>query len=243
MSAPTFDAEAEYLSAHPELLDKAADVAVVEAMALLPSEERQRLATLRDQARTTGVGTAYRPLRTRSLARHFVDADLDGKRTLLNQRRRDLVAVDFGEVLDGLHQGQPGPDTVIALALRALATRDEEVAALDALQDPDLLPALLHHAATQTDPAGLEPLALCALATATVATHMGVATFYLGVAHAIDGTGRDDALDLMRHARSFDVSQAPALIALLVDIVAVHPLARTLLPALTDPLPDPEASP
>ena len=240
---PTFDAEADYLSAHPELLDKAADVAVSEAVAGLSSSERQRLAALRDQARTTGVAAAYRPLLLRSLAERFLGADTDGKRNLLGQRRADLVSVDFGEVLEHLHDDRPGPDTRFALALRTLAVRGDDAAALDALHDPDRWPTLLHQTATKIDPGSLEPLAVCALAAAPDAARQVVAAFYLGVAQAIDSNDGQDGPNLVRQARAVDMSQTPALLALLVDIVAVHRRASTLLPALTDPLHDAEASP
>jgi hypothetical protein len=57
----TYSAERDYLSAHPELLDPAADLAVAEALLGVSEQEANRYNALRETAQRDGTEAAYRP--------------------------------------------------------------------------------------------------------------------------------------------------------------------------------------
>jgi hypothetical protein len=60
MTTDTYKAERDYLAAHPELLDPAADTAIAEALLGVTQDEAGRYVTLREAARREGTAAAYR---------------------------------------------------------------------------------------------------------------------------------------------------------------------------------------
>ena len=87
----TYTSERDYLTAHPELLEDAANTAVAEALLAVPEDEAARYTALRQAAQQHGVDAAYRPLLLASLAYEFAEAAPDRQRALLADRRDSLL--------------------------------------------------------------------------------------------------------------------------------------------------------
>ncbi|MGV1029200.1 MAG: hypothetical protein ACOYBU_11880, partial [Dermatophilaceae bacterium] len=232
----TYEAERDHLGEHPELLDPHADAAVEEALLAVGDEEADRYRMVRLAARADGLDTAYRPILLTTLAHRFAAADLDTKRALLDGRRTELVSDQVAEALAMLDPGDD-PLKAIAAPLVDLARMGVEAPVLDALETPERFAALLHAAAAAPDPQALAATAHCAVIAASTTNQAALGLFYRGVAHAVDDPSPTDAVELVRQARALDESQTPTLLALLVQVAAVHPATQALLPALTEPLP------
>src|SRR5262249_8565764 len=91
IATATYEAQRDYPAAHPELLTAEADVAVAEALLQLPEDKAERYRQLREAARIHGVQAAYRPFLLTFLAAEFTQAGPTEQRTLLAERREDLL--------------------------------------------------------------------------------------------------------------------------------------------------------
>ena len=146
VATDTYTAERDYLAAHPELLEAAADTAVAEALLAVPEDEAGRYTALRQAAQQDGVDAAYRPLLLTILAHEFADADPGRQRALLADRRDDLLT---GTVADALNElaGQEDQQAVAAqraTALLNLARTGDAEPVFEALAEPGQFPRLLH---------------------------------------------------------------------------------------------------
>ncbi|MDN0194421.1 tetratricopeptide repeat protein [Streptomyces sp. S.PNR 29] len=238
----SYEAERDHLAAHPELLSPEADSAVDEVLLDLQEEAAQRYRELRRLARSVGVDHAYQPLLSSVLAYEFATASPEDRRTLLRQRRDDLLD-DL--VLEALSGGATDPDPETARlctqaeCLLMLAELDADADALDALDDPSGFPALLATAARRPDPAPLAATACLALTAATSDSLTATAEFHLAVAAAIDDDP-DAAGTLLDHACDHHPAAVPAWITALAEIAQHHPAALTLIPRLTTRLEEPD---
>jgi hypothetical protein len=243
VAADTYAAERDYLAAHPELLEAAADTAVAEALLAVPENGAGRYAALRLEAQRDGVDAAYRPLLLTLLAREFAGADPARQRALLADRADDLLT---GTVTDALNElaAQEPQQTVAAqraTALLDLARTGDAGPVFEALAEPGRFPRLLHELAIRTDAASAGPAALVAYTAATILAEAATAVFYLAVAGAAGGD-HDHARDLIRQARAADPAHVPAWINELAEIGQHHPGVLQLVPDLTSPA-DPPAGP
>jgi hypothetical protein len=117
MAADTYAAERDYLAAHPELLEAAADTAVAEALLAVPEDEAGRYTALRQAAQHDGADAVYRPLLLTILAHEFA-AGPAGQSALLADRADDLVT---STVTDTLNELAGQEDQQAAAAQRATA--------------------------------------------------------------------------------------------------------------------------
>ena len=233
----TYEGERDYLAAHPELLEPAADVAVADTL-LTVSEPAARLYTaLRQAAQQDGVEAAYRPLLLGILAREFAAADAAEQRALLANRREDLLTNTVADTLTELADSE---DDQAAAGLRAAALltieRDSPAGAgpvLEALTEPGRFPGLLHALATDS-PALVGPAALVAYTTAATNPQAATALFYYAIGTAIAGDPKQ-AAETITEARALDPDQGPVWINLLAGIGQQHGSVLALIPGLTAP--------
>jgi len=179
VATDTYTAERDYLAAHPELLEAAADTAVAEALLALPEDVAGRYAALRQAAQHDGADAAYRPLLLTILAREFADAGPARQRALLADRADDLLT---GTVTDALNElaGQEDQQAVAAqraTALLDLARAGDAEAVLEALTEPGRFPRLLHELVIRVDAASTGPAALVAYTAATTVSEAATAVF------------------------------------------------------------------
>ncbi|CCK30286.1 hypothetical protein BN159_5907 [Streptomyces davaonensis JCM 4913] len=228
IATESYSAERDYLAAHPELLAPEADMCVEEALLTVTSEAADRYRDLRHTAQREGVDVAYHPLLSYILAYEFAAAEPADQRTLLEQRRDDLLS-DL--VLAALSDDEDH-QLMRAKALLTLAQLDAESAAFEALDDPSRFSALLHASARQPNPAILEATALLALTATTDDALRAEARFHLAIASADSGDDQA-AVDLLITACNATPAQIPTWINTLAEITPHHPTAPTLIPHLT----------
>jgi hypothetical protein len=245
VATDTYTAERDHLAAHPELLEPAADIAVAEALLAVSEDEATRYATLRQAAQQNGVDTAYQPLLLTILAHEFADADPDRQRTLLADRRNDLLTAIVADALNE-RASQDGHQAVAAqraAALLDLARTGHAEPVFDALADPSRFPGLLHTLAMQSDTESVVPAALVDYTAAASITEAAAALFYIAVGVAAGGE-HERAVDLIRQARAADPVQVPGWINELAEVGQHHLAVLQLIPVLTAPAqPPPEDTP
>ena len=233
----TYTAECDHLAAHPELLAEDADDAVAEALLLVPGEGAGRYEAIRVEARRSDVRTAYRPLLLEILANEFAAAELDEQRTMLAERREDLLTGEVRERLGRL--ASSGDDGEAQAGMRAAALVElAGLHAADALLDAvegGTLPAYLHRVATSDDLRALRASAGVAVTVATSEPEAATAMVYVAIAHALEGAG-DTASDIVRHARRLDPDQIPYWLNVCATVAQKHPAVLPLLTVLTEPL-------
>ena len=243
VATDTYTAEHDYLAAHPELLEAAADTAVAEALLAVPADVAGRYAALRQAAQHDGADAAYRPLLLTILAREFAGADPARQRALLADRADDLLTDTVADALKELadQEDQQAVAAQRATALLDLARTGDAEPVLEALAEPGRFPGLLHALAIRTDAASAGSVALVAYTAATTLAEAATAVFYLAVAGAAGGD-HDQARDLTRQARAADPAQVPAWINELAEIGQHHHGVLQLIPELAGPA-DPPVPP
>ena len=243
VATDTYTAERDYLAAHPELLEAAADTAVAEALLAVPEDGAGRYTALRQAAQCDGAEAAYRPLLLTILAGEFADADPARQRALLADRADDLFTGTVADALNELadHEDQQAVAAQRAAALLSLARTGDAEPVFEALAEPGRFPRLLHDLAIRSDPANAGPAALVASTAATTLAGAATAVFYMAVAAAAGGD-HELARDLIRQARAADPGQVPAWINELAEIGQHHPGVLQMVPELTAPA-DPSAPP
>ena len=236
----TYTAERDYLAAHPEMLEAAADTAVAEALLAVPENAAARYTALRQAAQQDDVDAAYRPLLLAVLAQEFASADPSHQRTLLADRRDDLLTSTVADRLSELasQEDQQAAAAQRAAALLDLARTGDAEPVFEALIEPGQFPSLLHRMATLPSAGSLSPAALVAYTAATSIAEAAIALFYLATAMAANGD-QAQARDLLTRARTADPAQLPAWINKLAEIGQHHQGALQLIPALTAPASEP----
>ncbi|MER6674791.1 tetratricopeptide repeat protein, partial [Streptomyces sp. NPDC000983] len=229
----TYEAERDHLAAHPELLSPEADVCVEEALLGLNQEAAAHYRTLRQTAQAEGIDTAYRPLLSLALAYQFTHATPQDQRTLLGQRRDDLLDDFVHEALSS----EPTDPKQTRLLTRArsllhLARLNAESPALDALEDPTLFPSLLHTTARTPNLTALEATALLALTAATTEALAAEAEFHLAIVLAATSDDDEPATQTLTSACDRTPAQIPAWLTALAEIAPHHSAALTLIPHL-----------
>src|SRR5262249_38664255 len=233
IATATYEAERDHLAAHPELLSADADVAVAEALLPLPDDEAERYRQLREEARTHGAQAAYRPFLLRRLAAEFAQAGAPEQRTLLAERREDLLDDIVSDTLTQLNED----DELAALraaAVLSLARLDEHEAALKACEEPARFPQLLHDIATRPDTTPLEPTPQIAATSPPPEPELATALFSLAITHQRGAAGSQAKAPLPR-ARTLDPERVTAWINELATIGRTHPAVLALIPTLTSP--------
>jgi tetratricopeptide (TPR) repeat protein len=228
VDTPTYDDERDHLAAHPELLDPAAEVAVDEALMRIDEDAADRYRQLLAAAREHGVQAAYRPLLLRGLAAQFLQGAPDEQRTLLAERRVDLLDDLVREHLSASAEDDRTGAGERALALLDLADDPALSEAFAALDDPSRFPDLLAAIAHQPDLRRLRPLAGIALSVATTGAEAATAALYFAVA----ADDPKDAADAIRQARTWHPDGVNGWIALLADLGRTHPAVLPLIPEL-----------
>src|SRR5262249_47467458 len=153
-----------------------------------PEDKAERYRQLREAARIHGVQAAYRPFLLTFLAAEFTQAGPTEQRTLLAERREDLLDDIVSSTLTQLSQD----DELAALraaAVLSLARIDQHEAALKACEEPARFPQLLHDIAIRPDTTPLEPATQIAATCASTAAELATALFYLAVAHQRGAAG------------------------------------------------------
>jgi len=236
ITTDSYTSERDYLTAHPELLEDAANTAVAEALLAVPKDEAARYTALRQAAQQYGVDAAYRPLLRTMLAYEFAGAAPDRQRTLLADRRDNLLTDTVADTLTELAQqeGQQAAAAQRAAALLDLARLGDTEPVFEALTNPGQFPLLLHTLAIQSDVGRVGPAAVVAYTAATTIAEAATALFYLAVAmSAADDQEQADAL--VGQARVADPAQVSAWVNELAEIGRHHPGVLQLIPALTAP--------
>ncbi len=230
----TFQAERDYLAAHPELLDPDSDAAVAEALLTMSEDDEHGHAAVRQAARQDGIEAAYRPLLLSILAQEFAFASPDEQRELLDGHREDLRSDTVAGVLDEL-SGEEGDAAIVAQRAAALIALDRTADAkpvFAALAEPGQFGPLLHALAIGASTSSLIPAATVAYTTATTSAQAATAGFYLAVGEAVKGD-HDQAADLMAEASEVGPDQVRPWINELAEIGRHHPGVLTLIPVLT----------
>ena len=243
VATDTYTAEYDYLAAHPELLEPAADIAVAEALLVVPEDEADRYTALRQAAQQDGVDAAYRPLLLIILAGEFVSADTGRQRSLLADRRDDLLTGTVADALSKLakREDQQAVAAQRATALLDLARSGDIEPVFEALTEPGEFPRLLHTLAMRPDAHSVSPAAIVAYTAAETIAEAATALFYLAVGVAA-GADQEQAGDLIRQARAADPAQVPAWINELAEIGQHHHGVLQLIPVLTAPADQPSPS-
>jgi NAD(P)-dependent dehydrogenase (short-subunit alcohol dehydrogenase family) len=190
MAADTYAAERDYLAAHPELLEAAADTAVAEALLAVPEDEAGRYTALRQAAQHDGADAVYRPLLLTILAHEFAAAGPAGQSALLADRADDLVTSTVTDTLNELagQEDQQAAAAQRATALLSLAQSRRRRAGLGGPGRTGPVPRLLHTLAIRTDAASAGPAALVAYTAALTPAEAATAVFYLAAAAAAEAT-------------------------------------------------------
>jgi tetratricopeptide (TPR) repeat protein len=233
ISTDTYAAERDYLSAHTELLARAADIAVSEALLMVSKDEANRYTALRAAARQDGVDVAYRLLLLEALAHEFAAADPPRQREMLADHRDDLLTDVVVGTLNEM-AGQDDPPDVFArraAALLDLAASADLDPVLEILCESDQFAGLLHAIAIRPDPAGLLPTAVVAWTAAATPAQSAAAVFYIAAAIAI--RGHEGAARVLEQACALDPAQQTGWIDELARIAQQHPSVLGLVPVLT----------
>jgi tetratricopeptide (TPR) repeat protein len=230
LETPTFRAEHAYLTAHPELLDDDADLAVAEVLREVGGTSADRYAMLRLAARQTDIDAAYRPVLAAALAAEFAAAGPEAQRVMLAVRHPDLLDDEVIEVLlPRLDDDDEPASRAVGLLMVARVTDPEPV--LDALIEPELFPPLLQALASEARPLSLVGTALVALTAVTDNSARATVLFYyaIGLARQDDPEG---AARMARNAGALDPAQVPGWIKTLAAIRPRRSPARALIPVL-----------
>ena len=240
VATDTYQAERDYLAAHPKLLEPAAYVAVTEALLSITEEAADRYMSLRQAAQRDGVDAAYQPILLTILAHEFAQADPGRQRALMTASREDLLSDIVADVLQELAavEGELAAAARRGAALIELAKSGDAEVVFEALAEPEQFPALLHTLAIRPSPASLAAAAVVAATAATSAAETATALFYFAVGTVVRGD-QDQAAALIQQARNLEPAQTPAWINALAEIGQHHPAALTLIPALTAPADQP----
>jgi len=240
VATDTYRAEHDYLAAHPELLEPAADVAVAEALLILSKDAADRYTSLRQAAERNGVDAAYQPILLTILAHEFAQANPERQRALLTASLEDLLTDIVSDVLQELaaEKSELAAAARRAAALIDLAQSGDAAMIFEALTEPWRFPALLHTWAIRSSPVSLVSAAVVAATAVTSATETATALFYFAVGTVVRGD-QDRAADLMRQARDLDPERTPEWINELAEIGQHHPAVLKLIPALTAPADQP----
>jgi tetratricopeptide (TPR) repeat protein len=239
MATPTYKEEQRYLAAHPELLDRSADLAVEEALLHLQEDEADRYRKLRVTARTDGVEASYRPLLLSILASDFVAAPPDRQEELLRSRRTDLVDPLVADMVadQAADTGEEdwGPERALALlSLAASQTPAFLDEVLTALQNRSRIPEVLRRCADTAEPTALGDVARCAISVAATDEEVGTCVFYLSIAAALHGD-LHQAVGTLTEARRLNPEARDSWITILAQLT--RPAALALIPRLTAPMP------
>jgi tetratricopeptide (TPR) repeat protein len=234
VATDSYTAERDYLSAHSELLQAAADTAVAEALLSLTEDEAGRYNALREAAQQDSIDAAYRPLLLTILAREFASADPGRQRALLADRRDDLLTDIVADALRDLAQREDvqGIAARRAVALLDLARSGDAEPVFEALIQPAQFRGLLHALAMRPDASSVAPAAIVAYTVAATTAEAAAALFYLAVGVATDGD-QGQVGDLIMQAHAADPAQVPAWINALAEIGQHHHGVLQLIPALT----------
>ena len=243
VATDTYTAERDYLIAHPELLEAAADTAVAEALLAVSEHEAARYTALRQAAQHDGADAAYRPLLLAILAREFASADPGRQRALLADRRDELLTSTVTGALSELatQEDQQAIMAQRAAALLDLARSGDAEPVLAALTEPGQFPRLLHGLALRLDGGSVGAAAIVAYTAATTRAEAATAVFYLAVGVAAGGD-QEQADDLITQALAADPAQVPGWINALAEIGEHHHGVLQLIPVLTAPAEQPAPS-
>ncbi|MGV9450897.1 tetratricopeptide repeat protein [Streptomyces sp. NPDC003635] len=225
----SYEAERDYLAAHPQLLAPEADACVEDVLlGVVPQHEADRYRTLRRAAQVDGVDSAYGLLVSFVLSRRFAQSSVEAQRSLLAERRDELLD---DVVLDRLSD-EEDVAYIRAEWLLRLARIDREGPAFDALEDPTHFTALLHDAVRQPDTVVVTATAVLAAISATEEALAAEAEFHLAIA-AVISEGVEAATPLLDTACDLAPDKIPSWIDVLAEVTLHHPAARTLIPHLT----------
>ncbi len=240
VATDTYTAQRDHLAAHPELLEATADTAVAEALLAMPEDEAGRYVALRHVAQQDGADAAYQPLLLTLLAHEFTGADPGHQRTLLADRRDDLLTDTVANTLRELagQQGLQAAAAQRATVLLDLARSGDAEPVFEALTEPSRFPSLLHTLASRSDAESIGSAALVAYTAAATIAEAATAVFYLAVAMATGGD-QEQAHDLIGQARAADPAQVPAWINELAELGQQHQGVLQLIPALIAPADQP----
>jgi tetratricopeptide (TPR) repeat protein len=236
--ASNYEAERDYLTGHPELLESSANIAIVEALLPVDDEEAARYRAIRAASQTAGVDGTYQPLLTAAVVDRFVAASPDEQEQIL-QNHHDLLTGDVARAqLDAKAANISSTDEAErAYALVVLSAHDDTGDALNnvflSLAEPALMPQTLRSIARGPHADNLlKPASAVARISAETPESAGLALLYAAVAAAI--TGDTDAAQLAQRAAVTAPRQRNAWIALLADIGVAAPAALSLIPYLLE---------
>jgi hypothetical protein len=241
LATPSYAQERDYLAAHPELLDAAADPAVEVALRDVAKEDAERYRMLREAARADGVDAAYRPGLLMCLALEFANADLAGQGRLLAEHAEDIASDIVGATLQELAEQDETSQLQHAAALRTLVLLGEHRPVLDALAEPARFYDLLTRLATRPDLSPLGPTVTVAFSAASTPTGAATAAFFFAMVLAVE-RDKDQACAVITEARYIVPERAGDWVETLNKVGRFHPVVLDLVPMLTRPLPGERAA-
>ncbi len=229
----------KFLADHAdELLVKPTDPALDEiALRLHDPSAIQLFRDLLERARRVGIDEAYRPLLAMELLSMWMAAEPALKRSMMMERRDELLGIDVADALRRLREDASEDPTLAAHdALLALARSGREDFGFEAMTEPERAPGLLSDLARVGDVATLDALAtLARFVKSTDAVHAS-AWFYKAIALVLKNDP-DEALDAGAEARRIDPQQVATWLGLLVELATHHPGLVLLSKALLAPPP------
>ena len=229
----TYAAERDYLAAHPELLDVAADDAVEEVLAGLTEQLAAMYQEIRSSARANGVHKAYAGVPGR-LGGRVRQGKPGEPQSMLQARREELLSEFFGAVVLKLRSSE---DQALALAanraayLLDLARSGEDEAFGQALAS-NSLDEYLHSMAMRPDPSSLLPAALLTLVADRTAASHEAALYYCAVATMIAGR-KEAASDALARGFGLAPSHSARWLRELEELGRQHSAVLALIPPLT----------
>ena len=184
-----------------------------------------------DAVRTHGLEETYADL----LVVDTVDAwlatkDLDASHDFLSEHRADLTSPTGAEILSGR-------DSVLHVALAALARAGQDEPAFELLRSPDEMPAALATARVGREPAVLLATAQLAFLAARTADEQAIAVCHIAIAFVLEGED-EQAATLVGQLDDAELDRTP-LIRAITDAITHRtdhaPALAALIQRITGP--------
>jgi tetratricopeptide (TPR) repeat protein len=185
-------------------------------------------------ARELGVDEAYRPTFAMKLLYDWMSSDVATTRTMLVERREELLGNAVEKAMQALLADNPGnPQFIAHKALLDLARTGKQDLAFQVIEDPARTSATLLDLARAGDVDALDAVATLVFLTGGTELVRALSCFYKAIALALRDQP-DQALEAVSEARRLDPTQVPTWLAVLVELASKQydeliPLSKALI--------------
>jgi hypothetical protein len=236
----SLEASREYLQEKIGEIPAAEGSVALDEIALYLPDPRiiENFRKLLQSARELGIDEAYRPQFALRLLSQWMDSNLESTRTLLRERRGDLLNDDVTQAMQSLLAQFPEDATLqFHEQLLELARVGNDDLAFELMEDPAKVPAKLFDLVEAGDSQLLYSLATVLFLNATPDSAKAIPCFYRAIAQALRNQP-DEAQQTATAARRLDPTQDAKWLALLFKMPgSQRDKLAPLSDALTAPLP------